>query len=68
MAQTVESACNAGNPGLIPEFGRCPEEGNGSPQQCSYLENSMDVGAWKATVHGVAKDWTRLSDFTFFGG
>ena len=38
------------------------EEGNGSPLQYSCLENSMDRGAWKATVHGVAKSWTRLSD------
>ena len=40
-------------------------EGNGSPLQCSCLENPMDGGAWKAAVHGVAKGRTRLSDFTF---
>ena len=40
-------------------------EGNGNPLQYSYLENPMDGGAWWATVHGVAKSWTRLSDFTF---
>ena len=40
-------------------------EGNGTPLQYSCLENPMDGGAWKATVHGVAKSWTRLSDFTF---
>ena len=40
-------------------------EGNGTPLQYSCLENSMDGGAWKATVHGVAEGWTRLSDFTF---
>ena len=40
-------------------------EGNGAPLQCSCLENPMDGGAWWATVHGVAKSWTRLSDFTF---
>ena len=40
-------------------------ERNGSPLQCSYLGNPMDRGAWWATVHGVAKSWTRLSDFTF---
>ena len=39
-------------------------EGNGNPLQYSYLENSMDGGAWWATVHGVAKSWTWLSDFT----
>ena len=42
-----------------------PGEGNGTPLQCSCLENPMDGGAWKAAVHGVAEGWTRLSDFTF---
>jgi len=50
-----ESACNAGDPGLIPESGRSPGEGNGNPLQYSSLENFMDRGAWRATVHGVAK-------------
>ena len=40
-------------------------EGNGTPLQCSCLENPMDGGAWKAAVHGVAGGWTQLSDFTF---
>ena len=40
-------------------------EGNGTPLQYSCLENPMDGGAWWAAVHGVAKSWTRLSDFTF---
>ena len=40
-------------------------EGNGTPLQYSCLENPMDGGAWKAAVHGVAKNRTRLSDFTF---
>ena len=40
-------------------------EGNGTPLQYSCLENPMDGGAWWATVHGVTKSWTRLSDFTF---
>ena len=40
-------------------------EGNGTPLQYSCLENPMDRGAWWAAVHGVAKSWTRLSDFTF---
>ena len=40
-------------------------EGNGTPLQCSCLENPMDRGAWQATVHEVAKSWTGLSDFTF---
>ena len=43
----------------------CIGEGNGTPLQCSCLENPMDGGSWWATVHGVAKSWTRLSDFTF---
>ena len=43
-----------------------PGEGNGNPLQYSCLENPMDGGTWWATVHGVAKSQTRLSDFTFF--
>ena len=53
-----------GDQGSIPGSGRSPGEGNGSPFQCSCPENSMDGGAWWATVHGVAKSWTQLSDFT----
>ena len=41
-------------------------EGNGNPLQYSCLENPMDGGAWWATVHGVARSQTRLSDFTLF--
>ena len=58
------SASNAGDPGSIPGLGRSPGEGNGNPLQYSCLENPMDGGAWWATVHGVAKSRTRLSDFT----
>ena len=47
------------------DLGSIPGEGNGTPLQYSCLENPMDRGAWWATVHGVAKNWTRLSDFTF---
>ena len=43
----------------------CIGEGNGTPLQCSCLENSMDGGAWWAAVYGVTQSWTRLSDFTF---
>ena len=50
-----ESACNAGDLGLIPGLGRSPGEGNGNPLQYSCLENRMDKGAWRATVHGVAR-------------
>ena len=49
----------------FPASERCPGEGNGNPLQYSCLENPMDGGAWWATVHGVTKSWTRLSDFTF---
>ena len=53
-----ESACNTGDPGLMAESGRSPGEGNGYPLQYSCLENSMDRGAWWATVHAVAKTQT----------
>ena len=59
------SARNAGDLGLIPGSGRSPGEGNGKPLQYSCLENPMDGGAWWATVHGVAKGRTQLSNFTF---
>ena len=55
-----ESACNAGDPGLIPGLGRSAGEGIGYLLQYSGLENSMDY-----TVYGVAKSWIRLSDFHF---
>ena len=53
-----ESACNAGDPGLIPGPGRSPGKGNGNPLQYSCLENPMDGGAWSATVHEVTKSQT----------
>ena len=59
-----ESSCNAGDPGSTPRLGRSPGEGKGNPLQYSRLENSMDRGAWRAMVHGVAKSWTWLSDFS----
>ena len=58
-----ETACNAGDLGLIPGLGRSLGEGNGYPLQYSCLENPMDRGAWWATVHG-SQSRTRLSDFT----
>ena len=58
-----ESACSAGDPGLIPGLRRSPGGGNGNPLQYSCLENSMDRGAWRATVLGITKSWTRLSDW-----
>ena len=60
-----ESACNAGDLGSIPGLGRSPGEENSYQLQYSGLENSMDRGVWQATVLGVAKSWTRLSDFHF---
>ena len=57
-----KSACNTGDQGLIPKLGRSPGEGNDYPLQYSCLENSMDRGAWWATVHGVAKSQTQVSD------
>ena len=50
---------------LIPGSGRSPEEGNGYPLQCSYQENSMDRGDWRATVLGVTKSQMQLSDYHF---
>ena len=58
-----ESTCNAGDTGSIPELKRSPGEGNGNPLQCSCLGNPMERGAWWATVHGVAKSRTQLSDY-----
>ena len=60
-SDSKEFTCNAGDPGLIPVIGRYPGEGNGNPLQSSCLENSMDRGAWRAIVHGVAKSWAQLS-------
>ena len=52
------SAYNAGDLDSIPGSGRSPGEGNGNPLQYSCLENPMDIGAWNATVHGVAESDT----------
>ena len=59
------SAFNAGDLDLIPGWGRSPGKGNGNPLQYSCLENPMDGEAWWATVHGVTKSQTWLSDFPF---
>ena len=56
------AAANAGDVGLIPGSGRFPGEGNGNPLQYSCLETSMDRGVWLATVHGVTKSQTPLSN------
>ena len=55
------SSGNAGDTrdmGSIPGLGRSPGVGNGRPLQYSCMENFMDRGAWRATVHGIAKSWT----------
>ena len=59
------SAHNAGDLGSIPGSGKSPGEGNGNPLQYSCLGNPMDRGTRSATVHGVTKSQTQLSDFTF---
>ena len=60
-----ESACNVGDLGSIPGLLRSPGKGTSYALQYSCLENSMNRGAWWATVHGVEKGRTRLSDFHF---
>ena len=57
-----ETACNTGDLGSISGSGRSLGEGNGNPFQYSYLENSMDRGAWWATAHGVTKSQTQLTN------
>ena len=57
-SDSKESACNAGDLGLIPRLGRPPGGGHGNPVQYSCQENPVDRGAWEARVHGVAKSWT----------
>ena len=64
------NAGDAGDPGSIPGSGRSPGEGNGNPLQCSSLENSMDRGAWRATVHEVTKHqmwWSTEHSMTLKG-
>ena len=62
FTDSKESACNAGDLGSIPGWGRSLGEGNGNPLQYSYLGNPMDRGVWRATVHGIVKSRTGLSD------
>ena len=58
VSDSKESSCKVGDLGLSPGSGRSPGEGNGFPLQYSFLENSMDRGAWGATVHEVPKSLT----------
>ena len=65
MAQRVNRLPgSAGDLLSIPRLGRSPGEGNGNPFQYSCKGNPKDRGDWQATVHGVAKSWMRLSNFT----
>ena len=57
-----ESACSVRDLGLTPELEKFSGEGNGYPFQYSCLENSMDRGAWRATIHKAAKSWTWRSE------
>ena len=57
-----DSTCKTGDLALIPRSGRSSGEGNGNPLQYSGLENSMDRGAWQATVHGVIKRQAQQSN------
>ena len=59
-SDSKESACNAGELGLIPGSGRSSGEGNGNPLHCSCLDNPREGGAWWAAVYGVAQSRTRL--------
>ena len=58
VKESAYNARTAGDRGLIPESGRSPGGGHCNPLQYSYLENPMDRGAWRATIHGVAKSQT----------
>ena len=57
-SDSKESACNTKDTSLDPRLGRSPGEGNGYPCQYSCLENSMDRGAWRATIRGIARSLT----------
>ena len=59
MAQLVKNLpASAGDTGLIPGLGKSPGGGNGNPLQYSCLDNPMDRGAWRATLHGITKSRT----------
>ena len=66
-SDSEESVCNAGDAGSIPGSGRSPGEGNGYPCQYSCLENSMDRGAWRISIHGVTEsDMTEQLKLSLF--
>ena len=60
-------SANAGDSGLIPGLGRSSGEGNGKPLHYSCLENPIDRGAWRATVHRVAKSRAQLNTHACVG-
>ena len=60
-SDSKESACNVGDTGSTPGSERSPGEGNGNPLQYSCLENAMDRGAWRGTVHGITKSQAQLN-------
>ena len=62
-SDSKEFVCNVGDLGSIPELRRSPGECNRDPLNFPGLENFMDTGVWQATIHGVAKSQTRLSNF-----
>ena len=64
-SEVKASAWNAGDPGSIPQLGRSPGEGKGTPLQYSCLENPMEGGAWQATVHGISKSRFTTERFHF---
>ena len=57
-----KSACQCGRCGFDPWVSKIPSRGNGNPLQCSCLGNSTDRGAWQATLQGVVKSHTQISD------
>ena len=61
-SDSKESTCNVGDLGSIPGLRRSPGGGHGNPLQYSFLENSMNRGAWWVTAHGIAKSQIRLSN------
>ena len=69
VAQVKNPPANAGATGdasSIPGLGRSPEGRDGNPIQYSCWDNTIDRGAWQATVHGVAESWMQLSHSLFF--
>ena len=64
LPATEADAGDAADIGLIPGLGRSPGEGNGNPLQYSCLENPVDRGTWRAAVHRVAQNWTRLKQLS----